>query len=60
MKLLGRDDLDDLAEIHDRNAVADVLDHPQIVRDEQIGEPELLLQIEQHVQDLRLDRDVER
>ena len=30
------------------------------MRDEQVGETELLLQIEQHVQDLDLDRDVER
>jgi hypothetical protein len=37
-----------------------VLDHPQIVGDEQKSETELLLQIEQHVQDLGLDRYVER
>ena len=34
--------------------------HRQIVRDEQVGQPEPLLQVEQQVQDLRLDRDVER
>jgi hypothetical protein len=32
----------------------------QVVRDEQVGEIELRLEIFQQVQDLRLDRDVER
>ena len=47
-------------EIHHRDARADVLDHRQIVRDEQVGEAEFLLQVFQQVDDLRLDRDVER
>ena len=51
---------DDAAEIHDGDTVADVLDHRQIVRDEQIGQAELALQIHQQIEDLRLDRDVER
>ena len=34
--------------------------HAQVVRDEQVGQPEVGLQIEQQVQDLRLHRDVER
>ena len=37
-----------------------MLDDPKVVGDEEIGEAELLLQIEQHVQYLRLDRNVER
>ena len=53
-------DLDDLAEIHDRDAVADVLDDRDVVGDEQIGEAELALQVAQQVDDLRLHRDVER
>ena len=52
--------LDDAAEIHHRDAVADVLDHREIVRDEQVGELPLALQVLQQVDDLRLDRDVER
>ena len=52
--------LDDAAEIHHRHAVADVLDHREVVRDEQVGEPELVLQVHQQVDDLRLDRHVER
>ena len=54
---LGR--LDDPAEIHDRDAVADMLDHRQIVGDEDIGEAEPRLEVDQQIEDLRLDRDVE-
>ena len=43
----ARPDLDDLAEIHHRHAMADPLDHRHVVRDEQEGEAEFLLQIEQ-------------
>ena len=52
--------LDDAAEIHHRDAVADVLDHREIVADEQVAELALALQVLQQVDDLRLDRDVER
>jgi len=38
----------------------DVLDHRQIMRDEQVGQPVLVLQIHQEIDDLGLDRDVER
>src|SRR5260370_37202473 len=53
-------DLDDLSEIHDGDAVADTLDDREVVGDEQIGKPELALQIAQQVDHLRLHRDVER
>ena len=55
-----RPHLHDLSQIHHGHAAADVLDEPQIVRDEEIGELQLLLQIHQQVDDLRLHRDVER
>ena len=45
----------DPAEVHDSNAVADVLDHAHVVRDEDVGQPELCLERLQQVQDLRLD-----
>ena len=38
-------DLDQLAEVHHRDAVADVLDHCQVMRDEEIGKSQPLLQI---------------
>ena len=37
-QLRGRRDLDDAAEIHDHGAVRDVLDHAEVVADEEIGE----------------------
>ena len=58
--LLLRRHLDDLAEIHDGNAMRHVLDNSQIVADEEQREAELPLQILQQVDDLRLDGDVER
>ena len=58
--LVARCELDNLAEVHYRHAIADVLDHAQVVRDEQISEFQLLLQVLQQVDDLRLDRNVER
>src|SRR5712692_3678186 len=60
VNLIARCDLDYFAEIHDCHAITDVLDDPQIVRDEQVGEFQLLLQVLQQVDNLRLDRDVER
>src|SRR5262249_40037192 len=52
--------LDDLAEVHHRDAVGEVADHAEVVGDEEVGEAELALEVAQEVQDLRLDRDVER
>ncbi len=51
--------LDDLAEVHDRDPVADVLDHAHVVGDEQIGQAKFGLELLELVQDLGLDRDVE-
>ena len=39
--------------------VADVFDHGEVVRDEEIGQPQLFLQVLQEVDDLGLDGDVE-
>ena len=59
-QLVGRRGLHDLAEIHYGDAVGDVLHDREIVADEDVGEPEALLQRPHQVDDLRLDRDVER
>jgi len=50
----------DPAEVHDRDLIRDVPDDGQIVRDKQIGDAELALQPSQEVDDLCLDRNVER
>jgi len=46
----------DFAQVHDRNTVADVLDHAEGVRDEEIGEAKLVLKVFEQVDDLRLNR----
>ena len=58
-QLFGRRHLHDLADVHHRDAVADVLDDAEVVSDEQIGESKALLKLEEEVQDLRLDRHVQ-
>ena len=52
--------LGDPAEVHHRDAVADVLDDAHVVGDEQVGQAELALELLEQVQDLGLDRHVER
>ena len=42
------------------HAVGDVADDVEVVRDEDVGEPEVALQVLEQVEDLRLHRDVER
>src|SRR3984893_14231027 len=51
--------LDDFAQIHDRNPVAHVPDNREVMRNENVGQPELLLKVGQQVENLRLDRNVE-
>jgi hypothetical protein len=58
--LLASRDLDDFPEVHDRDALTDMFDHSQIVRDEQIGQPKSFLQILKKVDDLRLNRNIQR
>ena len=53
-------DLHHPAQIHHRDPVADVLHHRQVVGDEQVGQPQPLLQVLQQVDHLRLHRHVER
>ena len=56
----ARRHLDDLAGAHHHDPVGDIVHHREVVRDEQIGDFELLLQILQQVEDLGLDRDIQR
>src|SRR5712691_7617211 len=53
-------ELDDLPEVHHCDAVADVTHHGQVVRDEQIGQLEAVLQLFEKIDDLGLNRDVKR
>ena len=58
--LLARADLDDLAHVHHRHAVADLFHHRHVMRDEEVGQPLVLLQAQQQIKDLRLDRHIQR
>ena len=59
-QLVGGRILDDAAEVHDGHLAGDVAHDGQIVGDEEVGEPEPLLQLLQQVDHLALDRHVER
>src|SRR5512133_165652 len=60
VELLRRRDLDDRAQIHDGDPVRDVAHDRQVVGDEEVRQRELRLELLEEVDDLRLDRDVER
>ena len=57
---VARGELHDPAEVHHRDPVRDVADHAEIVRDEEVGEPEPLLEVFEQVDHLGLDGHVER
>src|SRR3954447_3783106 len=60
VQVLALRKLDDLAQVHHGHAVAHVPDDGQVVRDEDDREAELALEVAEEVEDLGLDRDVER
>ena len=60
VQLVDVGQLDHPAQVHDPDPVADVLDHGEVVGDEQVGQAELLLEVVEQVQHLALDRHVER
>jgi hypothetical protein len=51
---------DDIAEVHHGDAVTEVLDHGEVMGDEEIRESSLVLEIVEEVDHLSLDRDIER
>ena len=57
--LLACSDFHHLAEVHHRHAVGDVTHDREVVGDEEVREPELLLELREEVHDLGLDRDVQ-
>src|SRR5690606_36582668 len=58
--LFGTARLYHAAQIHDHNAVCDVVHNTQVMADEQVCQVQLPAQVHEQVDDLRLDRDVER
>ena len=59
-ELFGRRSFNDLAEVHHGDAVGDMLHDREIVADEHIGQAKARLKRPHQIDDLRLDRDVER
>src|SRR5712671_1158308 len=59
-ELVARRQLDDAAEIHDRDALAQMPYDREVVGDEQVGQAEPFAQILEQVDDLGLNRHVER
>ena len=57
--LRRRADLDDLAHVHHRDAIGEVADHGQVVRDEDLGQVQLRLEVAEQVDEGRLHGDVE-
>src|SRR5438445_8023864 len=60
IELLGRGELDKLSEIHDGDPIGDVTDDTQVVCDEDVRQAKAFLQLIEQIQDLGLDRNVER
>ncbi len=59
-QLARRRELDDAPEVHHADAIGDVMDHREVVRNEEVREAETPLQVAHQVQHLRLHRHVER
>lgn len=59
-QLFRRRDFDDPPCIHHGDPVADVPNHPEIVRDENVRQPHVAFQVVEQVDDLRLHRNIER
>jgi len=57
--LLGRRQLDDATAVHHGDATADLTHQAQVVCNEEVGQPQPLLQVEQEVHHLRLDRHIQ-
>ena len=55
-----RSSLFDLSAEEDRDLVADMFDHRHVMRDEQVAEAALPLQVGKQVEDLGLNREVQR
>src|SRR5205085_7447933 len=51
--------LNNAAQVHHQDALADVLDHGKVVRDEEVGDVVPVLQVLQEVDDLRLDGQIQ-
>ena len=53
-------ELTEVAQVHDHDTVAEVLDHAQVVGDEEVGQTLLIPELVQELEDLCLHRYVQR
>jgi hypothetical protein len=60
VELAARRQFHNPSQVHDPDPIADVPDHTEIVRDKQVGQSHFPLQILHQIQDLRLNRHVQR
>ena len=58
--LRGRTALDDASAVHDDRLVGDLTDDREVVADEHVGHAGPVADVGEQVEDLRLDRDIER
>jgi hypothetical protein len=58
VQLLGRRDLDDPPEVHNGDAIGDVSYDGEVVGNEDIRQPELVPEVVEQVDNLRLNRDI--
>ncbi len=59
-QVIDRCGLDHTAQVHHDHAVAEVLDHAQVMADKQIGQPQFVAQVHEQVENLRLNRHIQR
>ncbi|KPZ30016.1 hypothetical protein AN901_204522 [Pseudomonas syringae pv. theae] len=59
-QVIDRCGLDHPAQVHHHHAVTQVFHHTQVVADEQIGQAQLIAQVHEQVENLRLNRHVQR
>ena len=57
---LGGPGLDDATQVHHGRALRDLPNYGEIMRDEEVGEPSIALQVGEQIEHLRLHRHVER
>jgi len=59
VNLVAFGDFDDLAQVHDRDAVTDMLNYPEVMGNEEVGEMHRLLEFLQEIDDLGLNGDIQ-
>ncbi len=59
-QVIDRCRLDHTTQVHHDDPIAEVLDDAQVMADKQIGQAQLVAQVHEQIEDLRLNRHVQR